>query len=335
MTEPLVSVVTPFYNTQAYLGECIESVLRQTYRNWEYILIDNWSTDGSSEIARTWAARYPDKIRIVRPESFLSQVRNYNFALSCISPGSKYCKMVQADDWMFPQCLESMVELAEKHPRVGIVSSYELEGNRVSLDGLSYLTRELSGREVCRIWFTKGEYFFGSPTSLLMRSELVRSRSPFYDEARTPFEDTHACFDLLRDWDFGFVHQVLTFSRRDNESILQDTRTFGMLYSLHLSTLVIHGRDYLTQDEYNRYLNIAEREYFRYLGKCRFRGKGEKFWEFHRSQMASIDYSLDWRLWIRWIPLAMLEYIGNPKHTLDALWDRRAKLREAVSRRLR
>jgi hypothetical protein len=45
--------------------------------------------------------------------SFLSQVQNYNFALSRISPDSKYCKMVQADDWLFPDCVRSMVEVAE------------------------------------------------------------------------------------------------------------------------------------------------------------------------------------------------------------------------------
>ena len=62
---PLVSVVTPFYNTRDYLAECIESVLRQTYTNWEYILVDNFSTDGSSEIAKHYADKYPDKIRLI------------------------------------------------------------------------------------------------------------------------------------------------------------------------------------------------------------------------------------------------------------------------------
>ena len=109
-SSPLVSVVTPFYNTREFLAECIESVLRQTYTNWEYILVDNCSTDGSSDIAEQYAARFPETIRLIHTASFLSQVRNYNFALSHISHDSKYCKMVQADDWIFPDCLRSMVE---------------------------------------------------------------------------------------------------------------------------------------------------------------------------------------------------------------------------------
>jgi glycosyltransferase involved in cell wall biosynthesis len=126
---PFVSVVTPFYNTRDFLADCIESVLRQTYQNWEYVLVDNCSTDGSSEVAAHYASRFPGKIRLIHTESFLSQVQNYNFALSCISPSSRYCKMVQADDWLFPDCIRSMVEVAEGHPTVGIVAAYELEGD--------------------------------------------------------------------------------------------------------------------------------------------------------------------------------------------------------------
>ena len=201
MSQPLISVVTPFYNTRDYLAECIESILRQTYTNWEYVLVDNCSTDGSSEIAKQYAALYPDKIRLIHTESFLSQVQNYNFALSQISPASKYCKVVQADDWIFPDCLRNMVDLGEAHPKVGIVAAYELEGGWVSLDGLPYPSLEVPGRDVGRLYFLNHIYLFGTPTSLLLRSELVRSRNPFYEERHAPFEDAHVCFELLRTWD--------------------------------------------------------------------------------------------------------------------------------------
>jgi len=105
---PVVSVVTPFFNTVPYLAECIESVLAQSYSQFEYILLDNCSTDGSTEIAASYAQRDP-KIRLIRCSEFLSQLANYNRALAESSNDAKYCKFVQADDWIFPECLQLMV----------------------------------------------------------------------------------------------------------------------------------------------------------------------------------------------------------------------------------
>jgi glycosyltransferase involved in cell wall biosynthesis len=329
---PLVSVVTPFYNTRSYLAECIESVLRQTYTNWEYVLVDNCSTDGSSEIASEYAARFPDTIRLIRTDSFLSQVQNYNFALSHISPQSKYCKMVQADDWIFPDCLRSMVEVAEAHPSVGIVSAYELESDHASLGGVPYPSPEVSGREICRLIFLEVKYFFGTPNCLLMRSELVRSRNPFYEERYAPFEDAHACFDALRTWNFGFVHQVLTYSRRNNESILGRIGPFEFTRFTRLEEIVVHGRHFLSEDEYRICLHEAERTYFYFLGMSALRGKGPEFWKFHRERLASINYSLNHAFMTKWILVVLFDHLGNPKRTWEFLWPRRSRIFAASSR---
>lgn len=313
---PVVSVVTPFYNTEAYLEECIASVLSQTYQNWEYILVNNCSTDRSVEIADRYAKQYPERIRLQHNAEFLSQVQNYNAALRSISPESKYCKVVQADDWLFQDCLRRMVEVAEAHAGVGIVAAYELEGDEVRLGGLPYPSPEVSGREVSRLYFLRGRYLFGTPTSVLLRSDLVRSRDPFYDERYAPFEDGHACFDLLKTWNFGFVHQVLTYTRRDNESVISKVRSFGLELFLRFTMLVAHGRDYLSEEEYRRSLKEAERDYFCFLGRCacaRHR-ESQEFWEFHRKGLASVNYSLDWQLLAKWIPRAVME------KAWDAFW---------------
>ncbi len=318
---PVVSFVTPFYNTENYLEECIASVLRQTYTKWEYVLVNNRSTDKSVEIADRYARQYPGRIRLLHNKEFLSQVQNYNAALRTISPESKYCKVVQADDWLFPDCVQRMVEVAEAHPSIGIVAAYELEGDEVRLDGLPYPSPEVSGREVSRLYFLHGKYLFGTPTSLLMRSDLVRSRDPFYDERYAPFEDGHASFDLLKRWSFGFVHQVLTYSRRDNESIISKVRPFGLELFLRFSMLVTHGRDYLSEEEYGGCLTRAERQYFSFLSDCACtrHPRSHEFWEFHQKGLASVDYCLDWRLLAKWIPRTLLE---KAWHNAWAAWDR-------------
>lgn len=318
---PLVSVVTPFYNTDAYLEECIDSVLRQTYSNWEYILVNNCSTDKSAEIASHYARQHPGKICLQQNTVFLSQVQNYNTALRALSPESKYCKVVQADDWLFPDCIQRMVEVAEEHPAVGIVAAYELEGDEVRLDGLPYPSPEVPGQLAGRLYFIRDKYLFGTPTSLLLRSDIVRSRDPFYDERYAPFEDGHACFDLLKTWNFGFVHQVLTYSRRDNESIISKVRPFGLQLFLRFSMLVVHGRDYLSDEEYGRKLKQAEYEYFSFLSKCAsaWHRESSDFWEFHRKALASVNRSLDWRLLAKWIPQALAE---KAWHRAWGLWNR-------------
>ena len=96
---PLVSVVTPVYNTVAYLRECIESVLAQTWPRLEYVVVDNCSTDGSREMAEDYA-RQVNWMRVVKSPQHLSQLDNYNQAVRQISPASKFTKIVAADDWM-------------------------------------------------------------------------------------------------------------------------------------------------------------------------------------------------------------------------------------------
>src|SRR5690349_20709890 len=97
---PYVSVVTHFYNTAAYLEQCIESVLNQSYQNFEYILVNNCSTDGSAAVAHRYAV-LDSRLRVLKPARFLTQMQNYNYSLRQISAKSRYCKIVQADDWLF------------------------------------------------------------------------------------------------------------------------------------------------------------------------------------------------------------------------------------------
>ena len=242
--EPLVSVVTPVYNGEPYLRECIESVLAQTYTNFEFIIVNNRSTDSSLETAELYA-RQDDRIRIVQNETFLSQAQNYNNALRSISQDSVYCKIIAADDFIFPTCLQAMVGLAEKHPNMGVVGAYTLldRGNRseIYLTGLPYRQKEFSGRDICRRFLLDGLYVTGSPTATLIRSEIVRGRDHFYYEDSVT-EDVDIFFEILQSWDFGFVHEVLTYHRRDNESTISALRDFYLMELTELVQILLYGR---------------------------------------------------------------------------------------------
>src|SRR6266852_2145695 len=200
---PLVSVVTPVYNGEPYLEECIESVLAQNYSNWEYIIVNNCTKDRTLEIAQEYAKK-DKRIRVHDNQDFVGVIANHNIAFGLIAANSKYCKVVSADDWLLPECLSMMVGLAEAHPTVGIIGSYQLSGGgsnwrnwRVRWAELPYPSIVIPGRELCRLQLLGGPYVFGTPTSTLYRSNLIKGRNPFYPNAM-PEADTSACYKCLQ-----------------------------------------------------------------------------------------------------------------------------------------
>jgi glycosyltransferase involved in cell wall biosynthesis len=186
-------------------------------------LVNNRSTDSSGEIARRYAGS-DRRVRLLETDELLPQVPNYNYALRQISPDSRYVKVVEADNWIYPDCLSQMVSLAEAHPRVGIVSSYSATETSVRFHGVHISRSVVPGSEAARMHMLGDAYWFGAPTTVLMRASFVRSRSPFYSENAPIAEDLMACYDALKELDLGFVHQVLSFVRTENESILSKRR---------------------------------------------------------------------------------------------------------------
>ena len=289
-SQPLVSVVTPVYNAEPYLAECIESVLAQTYENWEYIIVNNCSTDHSLEIARHYAQQ-DARIHIHNNDEFLKQFQNWNHAMRQISPESKYCKVVHADDWLFPECLARMVEVAEANPSVGIVGAYRLDEDRVNLDGLPYPSTVIPGRDICRLSLLSGPSVFGSPTALLIRSDIIRSRETFYNESIL-HADKEVCFDILQHADFGFVHQVLTFTRRHNESLTSLTHRFNTRRLANLIIFLKYGPIYLSREEYEKRLEQVLENYYRFLAKSVFDLREKEFWTYHRNGLEKLGYPL-------------------------------------------
>ena len=323
---PFVSIVTPFYNTEDYLSECIESVLRQTYTNWEYILVNNCSTDKSAQIAKRYVRLHPNRLRLEHNAAFLSQVENYNHALSFVSSKSKYCKVVQADDWLLPQCLELMIGVAERESSIGVVGAYSLEGRHLAFDGLPYTASFVTGRDVCRLFFLEDRYVFGSPTQLLLRSDLVLRRMPFYDASCAPFEDAVVIFELMTHCNFGFVHQVLTFSRRDNASVMKSLLDLDCEKAFELFMLHEFGRGFLESGEYRDHLRWKERTYAQLLVDGMVALRGREFCKFHGSMLKRMGYTFkSSRVW--WLLfLGLCDVVFNPKR---GLWLFRQGLRRS------
>jgi len=296
---PFVSVVTPFYNTVTYLDACIKSVLRQTWRRFEYLLVNNCSTDGSADVARAWAARDP-RIRLIDQPAFLEQVANYNSALARISPESEYVKIVQADDWLYPECLERMVAVGELDPGVVIVGSYYLSGNSVFFSGIPIDSPLHEGGDICRNQLLGRNFFMGNPTTVLYRAHSVRSRTQFFDPGW--FSDGEVCFELLHDGRFGFVSQVLSFVRVENEkeSIMGATRDHDWLPSLRYTMVRRFGPRFLSRAEFQAVEATVTRQYWWRLLRAAVAGRGTAYFAFHRSRLAEVGETLSPATLLHW-----------------------------------
>jgi glycosyltransferase involved in cell wall biosynthesis len=324
--QPLVSVVTPVYNGATYLRECIESVLAQSYSNWDYTIVNNASTDGTLQIAEEYAAKDP-RVRVSTNEKLLPIIENHNRAFSLISPNSKYCKVVSSDDWLLPECLARMVELAEAHPSVGVVSAYQLSGGGdkwyVRTDGLPYQTSVISGRDICRQYFLTPLDVFGNPTSNMYRADIVRQSKEFYPNS-TAEADISAIFQSLKRSDFGFVHQVLSYERLHNVRITTTSENLNAYLSSEMGDLLEYGPDYLTPEELAKRLAEMKDEYYAFLAVSAVNFQSKKFWEYHKKRLKELGHPLDRLRLSRAVASKVADLVFNPKRTVEILV-RRAK----------
>jgi glycosyltransferase involved in cell wall biosynthesis len=331
--EPFVSVVTPVYNGEAFISECIESVLAQTYQNFEYLIVNNCSTDRTSEIINKYA-KLDSRIRIHNNVNFLTSLQNQNFSMTLISPLSKYCKVVHADDWLFPECIAEMVKLAETDDSIGVVGSFMLKGSYVLCDvlpppkggiGNQYPTRVFSGRDTCRhdLYRSGRHTVFGNPTSILLRSAIILNRKePFYDEQHM-FMDTDACYRILQQCNFGFIYQVLSYMRKHDGQVhsFMDRNKAYIANRFYLFTK--YGRFYLEEDEYKTLLNENLKKYRNFLKnnslkKINFR-KEKDFWDFHLRYLRLSGFPVRKRRLILYAISEFLDNILNPKRTFEVL----------------
>ena len=319
--KPLVSIVTPVYNGERFLRDCIESVLAQTYPSWDYTIVNNCSTDNTLAIASEYAAR-DARIRVHCNTKFVRVIENYNNALAQASPDAKYCKVVAADDKLMPECLEKMVELAEQYPNVGIVGAYGMYGHArptIAWTGIPYPVNVIPGRDACRAELLGAPYVFGTPTSILFRADLVRSRARFFNESNLQ-ADVEACLEFLEKSDFGFVHQVLTYQGVREGSLSSFSERIRTNLPWILLSLLRYGPKYLTAEELDRRMAEHLDHYYEYLGEQLFKNRGKEFWSYHKAKLAEAGYPLSWPRLLKSSAGYVLDRSLNPKRTIEGIW---------------
>ena len=317
LNEAFVSIVTPVYNGEAYLRECIESVLAQTYSNWEYIVLNNCSTDETLRIAEEYSRR-DSRIHVHSNDTLLPIIANHNRAFRLISRESKYCKVVSGDDWIYPECLARMVAVAEANPSVGLVGSYQLSGGGdkwyLRTYGLPYSSTVVPGREIARAHLLGTLDVLGDPTSSLYRADLVRRTESFYPNA-TAEADLSACYECLRDSDFGFVHQVLSFERLHPRQISNTSKDLNAYLSSHIGDLHTYGSLFLEPEELEKRVKELMNKYYEFLAKSAVHFRDKRFWTYHRARLKDVGQPLDGIRLGKAVSAKVLDLLLNPRKT--------------------
>ena len=121
MRNPLVSVILPVYNGENHLTKCIESVLSQTFTDFEFIIVDDASTDKTPAILNSFS-KQDSRIKIIRNKT--NQRQTISATIACQNARGKYIARIDADDVALHRRLERQVQFLENNPDFGLIGSW-------------------------------------------------------------------------------------------------------------------------------------------------------------------------------------------------------------------
>ena len=265
-----VSVVVPSYNNAAFIEATMDSILAQTFEDFELVVADHSSVDGTWELLQHY--RTDPRVRLLRTEAGGGAPRNWERVTA--AAGGQLLKLVCGDDIIYPDCLRMQVEAMDANPEVVLVAAQrDLIDARgailMSRRGLAGLTGRVAGRVAARRTVVVGANIFGEPACVLIRRKTLQDAGGW--DGRHPYVIDEATYVnvLLRGDFFGIdrslaafrlsssqwsvhlareqSHQVIGFHHRlagDAEGLLSrtdllrgDARARGMAYARRLAYL--------------------------------------------------------------------------------------------------
>lgn len=227
MSEPLLSVIIPVYQVEKYIGQCLDSVLAQTYTNLDIILVDDGGTDSSVDICREYQKK-DNRIRIISQENGgLSKARNVGVAHA----RAELITFIDSDDYIHPQMFATMIPYIEEH-NLDIISCTSTRKNIVIKELIG------TGKLEC--------YDHRTAVSMGLRDDNVSAWGKIYkkellDKVQFPvgrvFEDLGTLYKIFNEcnkvgWlDYQFYHYI----KRENSITQRSFRVKPKYDSLYLN----------------------------------------------------------------------------------------------------
>jgi len=264
---PKVSVCIPSYNHARYIGASIESVLAQSFEDWELVIVDNFSTDDTQAVVKSF--RDP-RIRSYASDRNVGLVRNWNRCVSLAR--GEYVGILPADDIYLPRMLERSVAMLDAHPRLGFTyaaCNYIDESGSVILQGTKRLDRDtvMRGSEVLKS-LVMGNYI--DAPSAMMRRDCYASVG-YYAESYVYNADWSLYMRAALSHDAGFISDPQAGFRVHPGGLSAKFEKSGRLVLAEDLLLLeeIHARVPATH-EWNRLFREARRHAFdRHVGRSR------------------------------------------------------------------
>lgn len=222
MKNPKVSVCIPTYNYGRYLPEAIESVLNQTYTDFELLVLDDASQDDTESIVQSYVAK-DSRIRYVRNSTNVGMVNNWNRCLELAT--GKYIKYLFGDDvFSSSLLLEKMTAILESDASISLVSSSRtiIDENSRQIDICSFYSSDIKkdGKEVINTCLLQLKNFIGEPTVVMFRkSQALRG----FDTRFKQIVDLEMWFHLLEQGFFAYIDGPLcSFRIHDKQQTLKN-----------------------------------------------------------------------------------------------------------------
>lgn len=213
--QPKVSVIIPTYNRGKFIGAAVQSVLDQTFQDFEVIVVDDGSTDQTGDVVQAFAS---EKVQYVyQPNRGRSNARNHALGLA----KGRYIAFLDSDDLYLPDKLALQVDYMDSHPEIGVIytSAYCIDENGVRTKDEYEAT--VSG------WVYEHIAFF-VPVTITLPTVMVRKevfdKVGEFDEAMERFEDTDMWRRISKHYQINALHEqtCLLRTHMDNALVAQD-----------------------------------------------------------------------------------------------------------------
>ena len=225
------SIVIPVYNVEKYIEECIKSVLSQTYSDFEIILINDGSTDGSEKICQYYTEKYRNIFLFSESNSGLSHARNYGASLT----HGKYLIFLDSDDiWVDSAYLENIHQLFVKNPQLECVASKECNffdsvkrKYKMSFDYPSFLAQKgvFSGDSFLQTCLKYDIAFPWHPVLYAFSTSFWKSNAFGFPEKRT-YEDISLIYRVLLKVNCMCIYDNITYGYRIRNNSISNFPSF-------------------------------------------------------------------------------------------------------------